>query len=241
MYPNERCEKTSCETCLHARKKFAQYLNPIEYQALENHKLCKVFKKGQYLFSSGDIPRYLFCIYSGQVKLFKEGINDRALIIRFENDKNVIGYRSLIANDIYRLSAVAMEDTKVCMIEKSYFIFLMQNHREMLTEITKKINDELELVQERMLSLAQKNIRERTAEFLLFLAKTYGMEADGKTLNINLSRQEFADYVGTSLESVIRIISEFDKDKIISTHRRKITILDMDQLIRTANVLQYTI
>jgi CRP/FNR family transcriptional regulator len=84
--------------------------------------------------------------------------------------------------------------------------------------------------------LAQKPVRERTAEALLFLKETYGFEADGATINVILSREDIANLVGTATETAIRLLSEFKHDKIVEFVGKKIKILDVAKLIKTSNI-----
>jgi len=102
--------------------------------------------------------------------------------------------------------------------------------------VMKKMGNDLKEAEDHIVSLSQKNVRERMAEALLFLKATYGFEDDQKTINVTLSREEIADYVGTSTESCIRLLSEFNQDKIIAIHGKKISIINLPLLIQTANI-----
>ena len=74
------------------------------------------------------------------------------------------------------------------------------------------------------------------AETLLFIKETYGFEQDGTTLNVRLSREEIANLVGTATESTIRLLSEFKKDGIIDLDGKRIRIMKVKDLVRTANL-----
>jgi CRP/FNR family transcriptional regulator len=84
--------------------------------------------------------------------------------------------------------------------------------------------------------MAQKHVRERIAEAILLLKECYGVTADGKTINSNLTRKEIANIAGTTTETSIRILSEFQKDKIISLNGKDITIINEEKLFKTANI-----
>jgi len=84
--------------------------------------------------------------------------------------------------------------------------------------------------------LAQKPVRERLAEGLLFLKETYGFEPNSSVISVVLSREDLANLVGTATETVIRLLSELKNDKIVAFEGKKIQILDMPRLIRTANI-----
>ena len=98
------------------------------------------------------------------------------------------------------------------------------------------MSDELQKAEVKLTHLAQKPIRERLAETLLFIKETYGFEADGVTLSVRLSREEIANLVGTATESTIRLLSEFKKDGMVELDGKKIKILRQKELIKTANL-----
>ena len=85
--------------------------------------------------------------------------------------------------------------------------------------------------------LAQKPVRERLAEALLFLKETYGLEEDGSTLDVQLSREEIANIIGTATESAIRLISEFKQDGLIEVEGRNIKIKEHDKLRKLGHII----
>jgi CRP/FNR family transcriptional regulator len=99
----------------------------------------------------------------------------------------------------------------------------------------KVLSDELKKAEEKITHLAQKPVRERVAETILFLKETYGLDADNH-VNVLLTREEIANLVGTATETAIRLLSEFNKDHIIELSGKKIKILDQNKLIKTANL-----
>ncbi|MBL0118185.1 MAG: Crp/Fnr family transcriptional regulator [Saprospiraceae bacterium] len=203
---------------------------------LNAHKYCTVFRKGQVLFAENAMPVGLFCIHSGKVKLSTQGIDGKEQIMRLAKSGEIIGYRALVSNERYHLSAIALEDCSACVIDKAFFMDLAMQEPRIAQQIFKLISNDLKKAEDKIISLSQKNVRERMAETLLFIKATYGMEEDNKSLNVRLTREELADYIGTSTESVIRLLSEFNAAGIISLEGKKILILEHDKLVRTANI-----
>lgn len=103
-------------------------------------------------------------------------------------------------------------------------------------EIMKLLSDDLRKAEMSITHLAQKPVRERLAEALLFIKETYGFEEDNITINLKLSREELANLVGTATETVIRLLSEFKSDNMIALEGKKIKIIDLDELVQTANI-----
>jgi CRP/FNR family transcriptional regulator len=144
--------------------------------------------------------------------------------------------RSLLSQDKYSASAIALEDSGVCFIPKELFMGVLQKDGALSMEIMKLLSDDLRKAEISITHLAQKSVRERLAEALLFIKETYGFEADNSTLNLKLSREELANLVGTATETVIRLLSEFKSDSIISLEGKKIKIISIDKLVSTANL-----
>ena len=230
----------SIETgCLHCNVRLSSVFNVLDEdqtQELCAHKSCAVYKKGQYVFTENGLPNGLFCINSGKIKLTTTGYDGKEQILRLVKSGDILGYRALLSNERYHCSAVTLEDASICIIDKKYFFDALASSPKLMFEVVKKMSQDLKTAEDHIVSLSQKNVRERMAEALLFLKATYGFEEDNQTLNVSLSREEIADYVGTSTESCIRLLSEFNADKLIQLKGKKISILNLQKLIQTANI-----
>lgn len=226
----------ACAFCAARNQSVFSVLNHEQLADLSLNKSCAVYKKGQYIFNENGFPQALYCVNQGKVKLNTIGIDGKEQILRLAKSGDVLGYRSLLSNERYHCSAVALEDSSICVIDKSYFWDSINNNPKLLFEVIKKMSADLKTAEEHIVSLSQKNVRERMAEALLFFKATFGFAEDGQTLNVTLSREEIADYVGTSTESAIRLLSEFNQDKIIELVGKKIKIVNLPKLIKTANI-----
>ena len=227
------------ETCQSCSQRFSsvfckareEYVNLINEQ-----KICNTYKKGQVLFNEGSHPFGVFCINDGKIKLSHAGDDGKEQIVRLLKAGDIMGYRALLSGDRYSSSAVALEDTQICFIPKELFITVLKHDSNLAFEIMKLLSDELHKTEIKLTHLAQKPIRERLAETLLFIKETYGFEDDGITLNVRLSREEIANLVGTATESAIRLLSEFKKDGMVEFDGKKIKILNHRDLVKTANL-----
>lgn len=229
-------DPSTCQSCAQrftsvfckAKQEFISEIN--------EQKICNIYKKGQTLFNEGSYPFGVYCINDGKVKLSHLGDDGKEQIIRLLRGGDVLGYRALLSGERYSASAIALEDTQVCFIPKELFISVLKNDTGLAFEMMKLLSDELHKAEVKLTHLAQKPIRERLAETLLFIKETYGYEADGITLSVRLSREEIANLVGTATESTIRLLSEFKKDGMVELDGKKIKILRQKELIKTANL-----
>lgn len=228
--------QVGCDTCNVRMHSVFHVLDGDQSKALSAQKSCAVYKKGQYIFNEGGIPSGLFCVNSGKIKLSVTGYDGKEQILRLAKSGDILGYRALISNERYHSAAIALEDTSICIIDKNYFFSQLEQNPKLMLEVARKMSSDLKKAEEHIVSLSQKNVRERLAEALLFLKATYGLQNDKSTINVKLSREEIADYVGTSTESCIRLLSEFNHDGIIELNGKSIQIKNLPLLIKTANI-----
>lgn len=103
--------------------------------------------------------------------------------------------------------------------------------------IIELLSAELGNAEEQIVHIAQRPVRERLAEALLLLKETYGTEdGDSSALSVRLSREELAGIVGTAIETLVRTLADFKKERLISTEKRKIRILDLSRLAKVGNI-----
>jgi CRP/FNR family transcriptional regulator, polysaccharide utilization system transcription regulator len=225
--------------CGHCAKRFTNiFCNPAydSISEINKEKICTAYKKGEYIFKEGTRPHGVYCVNIGKIKLVITGDDGKEQIVRLVKPGDPLGYRSLLSGDLYNASAIAMESCGVCFIPKELFLGILQKDSSLSMEMMKLLSDDLKKTEIKLTHLAQKPVRERVAEALLFIKETYGFENDGKTINAVLSREELANIVGTATETVIRLLSGFNKDGIIQLTTKKIMILDLARLVKVANI-----
>lgn len=225
--------------CLQCKARFKSIfceLNAETLLKLEMNKSCNLFKRGQYVFHEGTYPHGLFCINLGKIKIVQSGETGKEQIIRFGKEGDVLGYESLLSGEKYSCSAVALEDSSVCFISRSFFLDLVAHNTKLATQLVILLANDLRKAEEKLTGLAQKTVRERTAEAILFLKEIFGYETDNITININISREEFASLIGAARETATRLLSEFKDDGIVELYGKKIRILNTHKLMQTANV-----
>lgn len=214
-------------------------LLPEELRLFDENKSCLTFKKGQHIFNEGNYPLGVYCIDAGKVKLEHSGEEGKMQIVRMAKAGNVIGYRALFCNEKYNAGAVAIEETNICFIPKDVFTTVLASNNQLAQNFIKLLAGDLRKAEDHLTELAQKPVRERMACALLSLKETYGFETDLATINVSLTREELADLVGTATETAIRLLSELKHEGIIEFVGKKIKILDLQRLTKTAHSYQY--
>lgn len=210
-----------------------------ELDEISNSKTCSVYRKGQVLFNEGGHPFGLYCINKGKIKVSIMGDEGKEQIVRMAREGDVLGYRSMLANERYNATATALEDCQVCFIPKDVFLRSLKTDNALSMEVMKLLSNQLKEAEIKLTHLAQKPVRERLAETLLFLKETYGFDENSQVLSVQLSREEIGNLVGTATETAIRLLSEFNREGIIELQGKKIRIINIRALVRIANLNDY--
>lgn len=222
---------SKCEQCIVREFSSLKALNKEELVRIANCKTSYTIKKGETLFEEGDVTNGIYCIKDGVCKLSKLSANGKEQIVKLVKSGELLGQRSTISEEPANLSAVALEDMEVCFIPKNEIIQFFNQNNQFSMNVMKTICGDLKEADTQMVSMAQKSVKERLAETLIHLEDSFGKNEDG-TLHIQLSREELAGMIGTATESCIRLLSEMNKNGLISLVGKKIAILDKNKLRR---------
>ncbi|PKR82033.1 Crp/Fnr family transcriptional regulator [Brumimicrobium salinarum] len=220
----------SCQDCEIQEGFFCAFSPGVKAEIGQDKKHLTI-KKGEYLFKSGAYTVGLYCLYKGKVKLTKMGKDGKEQILRFSKPGDIIGYRSLLNQEPYQASAIAIEDVYVCLILKNTFLSMVDKNRHFSKNIINLLGDDLKTAEESILGLSQKSVQERIAESLVLLVNTYGYKEDGKTINIKLSRAEIASLAGTTQETTIRTLAKMEKEGYLELNKKEISIPDFNKLM----------
>jgi CRP-like cAMP-binding protein len=218
------------ELCLEGSSSIFKGLNKKDKETLVTQHRLTITKKGQFLFKEGDKPHGLICLASGKAKVFKDGVGGRGQILKMVRQQGFIGYKTLFSDNPWAYSAIAIEDTAICIFDKNSLIRILKKNPDLSLKFIKLIADELWISNNRIVSLTQKHIRGRLAESLLILRDTYGFEADGRTIRILMSREDIANLSNMTTSNAIRTLSNLASDGIIEIAGRRISIVDGSQL-----------
>lgn len=233
--PNKK-SMPNCQTCSQQFNNVFCMMEKTMLDKIDAERIHTNYKKGETIFKEGTRPFGVFCLQKGKVKLVKNGEDGRDHILRLHRAGDLLGYRSLFSNAGYNASAIALEDCDVCFVSREVFLESLKRNSELSFEMLQLLAEDLRRADIHLTNLAQKPVRERAAEALLFIQETYGFAADGKTLNASFSREEIANIVGTATESIIRVLSEFNKEGIVVLKGKKISIPDVKSLSKVASL-----
>lgn len=218
-----------CEQCIVREFSSLKALNKDELLKIADCKTSFTIKKGESIFSEGENVNGIFCIKDGVCKLSKLSANGNEQIVKLVTKGELLGQRSMISEEPVNLSAVALDDMQVCFIPKTEIMGFFTQNNQFSMNVMKTICGDLKEADEHLVNMAQKPVKQRLAETLIYLRDTFGVNEDN-SLKVKLSREELAGMTGTATESCIRFLSEFNKRGLIELSGKKITLLDSEGL-----------
>lgn len=225
---------SKCEQCIVREFSSLKALNKDELVKLADCKSSHTVKKGDIIFEEGETINGIYCVKDGICKLTKLSPNGKDHIVKLIKKGELLGQRSLISDEPVNLSAIALEDMEVCFIPKNEVMGFFDKNNQFSMNVMKTICGDLKEADDHMVNMAQKTVKERLAETLLYLQDTFGKNEDN-TLKVQLSRDELASMIGTATESCIRLLSDFNKLGLIELSGKKIILKDINKLKKIAD------
>lgn len=209
-------------------------LTKDELVSLDEKRTIIHVKRGQPLFVEGTVLNGIYCLQSGECKVSKLTPNGKDQIVRFIKEGEIVGHKSILSGTSAKLSVTALEDMDVCFIPKQELLDLFAKNKEFSLDLTRSLCQSLDKANLTVATMAQKNVRERLAEFLLYFERMFGVDEKG-FIAVKLTREEIANAIGTATESAIRLLSEFKRDGFILLHGKQIKLLDKPKLIHISD------
>lgn len=227
---------SDCAHCPHLSQSHLNTLTTDELSDISKNRSCLSFKKGQVIYHEGMRVNGIYCVHGGIAKVTKLGPRGKDQIIKFMQPGDLAGYRAMVSNEPMAGSLVAHTEVRACFIPKEIFLSTLRENPAFSLDLLKESCHELGEWGKIVTHLAQKSVKERLAELLLLLESTFGTDEEG-AIDIQLTREELANMVGTATESLIRLLSDLKKDNLVITKGKKITITNASGLQSEAELM----
>lgn len=221
-------QNDDCGTCEHKAVNIICSSSTDVWQSLEIVKQKTFFKPNQTIFYQDNSALGLYTISSGLVKLESISESGQSHTLRYFGPGSALGYRALFSGDNYHASAIAVEKSEICFIPKNVVMDLFQTHPALSLKILGALSKDLRIAEEKWTSQIDKDAPIRIAEALVFLQENFQHQ--------NWTRKEIADWAGTTPETVIRTLSQFEKEGLIDQSQgRAIKVINKVQLVEKLN------
>jgi CRP-like cAMP-binding protein len=188
---------------------------------------------GKVLFSEGQPADTVWAVKEGLIHIVKRGADGREVILEVFAPGEIFAAVAVLEERAYPVSAVAAAPSEVWRVPASVVRNLALRHPTLRAALLQQASARLRAAQDRLRSIALERVEQRLARALLALADKIG-EQRGEVVEVNLTRQELADMVGTTVETAIRVTSKWQRAGVLQSSRHRVGLRDRAQLQRIA-------
>ncbi len=197
------------------------------------NRLVKImdYPKGCFVFHEGELGEKTYFIKSGKVKIFKTSKNGKEQILGIKVKGDIFGEVTLLNPVRYPASAQALEDSWIGCISNCNLEIYIKNHPDVSLNLIKTLNKNLLEAQHKIKNLAVNDTYTRTVLELIELSQKFGVTTpEGIKINLVLTRQELAGMIGTTRETISRILAKLKQEETINIINKHIYIKDIEKL-----------
>lgn len=208
-----------------------------DLNVIAEQSFLRSIEEGEFFFFQGDPAEYVYVLTSGQVKLLQSNPNGKQVNIRTIQPWEMFAALGAVRNDAaYPVSAQALQDSSALAIKSVFMNEMMRTRPYLAMALTRLMTEMVQGIQVRYRELATERVEQRIARTLLRLASQIGERVQRETTMVELSftRQDLAEMTGTTLFTVSRTLSDWEKSGYIETGREKIRIKNPHELVKIA-------
>lgn len=202
-------------------------------RALEPLCTLESFDKGETLFAEGEPAEKIHFLFAGRVKIVKAA-RDRDLILEILGPGEPVGAVAAFEREPFPATAVALEACCVVSIPERDFFALLEKRPQITRNLLAGLTSRLIMLNRRLADLTG-SVEHRMARLFTTLAERMGQgRPAGVFVPVQLSRQDIADLVGTTIETAIRVMSRWQKDSVLETEKTGFLVRDLAALKQIA-------
>lgn len=224
--------ENNCTTCGRSVDRQFCNMSPAAMKTLDAIKFTSLYPKGSILFVEGEDPRGVFVLCSGRAKLTTSSSEGRTLIVKLAEPGEVLGASATILGRPYEVSAETLEPSQLNFIKRDDFLRFLNAHADACMHTAQQLSEKYQSAQReiRSLGLAQ-STSEKLGKLLLQWCDLHGENTPrGTRIKVLLTHEEVAQMIGTTRETVTRLLSEFKRKGIIEVKGSTIVILRKPEL-----------
>ncbi|MEE4116621.1 MAG: Crp/Fnr family transcriptional regulator [Marinilabiliaceae bacterium] len=209
------------------------YLDGDEKIELGKNVTYMKFSRHDILFNQRMPSDHAVYLINGLVKVYKGGRGDRLICISLTGPGQFAGLSSVFGSVEYKFSASAIEDSEALMIRREALEAILKNNGRFALELFRIISQEGLQVSEKLVNFSMKQLPGRVADLLQYFS---GEVFQSEDFTVPLTRQELAELIGTTKESLIRTLNEFKHDRIIELDGKRIKLLSPELITMLSNL-----
>lgn len=222
----------SCLSCPVREDSLFCDLKSDALHALNAIRRPSVFPKGALLFVEGQPCAGLFVICAGKAKLTASSLQGRSVIVRVAGAGEILGLSAVMSETPYEVSAETLQPTEVNFLPQEEFLRFLRHYGEVSVRMAQYLSQELQRAYHQMARIAlAPTAKAKLAGLLLDWARSENSSrADSASFHLWLTHEEIGQLIGTSRETVTRLLNQLRRHGLIKTNGSVVTLTDPQQL-----------
>lgn len=217
----------NCLICKLRHSGFFCDLPKASLEDLEKIKYASAYPQGAILFVEGQGPRGVYIICSGRVKLSTTSRDGKTLILRIAEGGEVLGLHAAVSGKPYELTAETLQPSQLDFIRREDFLKFLEHHGDACLHAAQHLSENCQNAYEMIRSLGlSHSVSEKLARLLLEWAADGDATKDGIRIKVSLTHEEIAQLIGTSRETVTRVLGEFREKQLAQLRGSTLLIRD---------------
>jgi CRP/FNR family transcriptional regulator len=227
----------SCITCKLRTDRIFCDLPADALQAFENIKYATAYPQGAVLFVEGQLPRGIFVLCKGSVKLSINSPSGRTVIVKLAEPGEVLGLSATISGKPYEVTAETLDPCQVNFVKRDDFLHFLKDDVEACFKVAEQLSEKYHNACKEAGALGlSHSAAEKLAKLLLEWSLKNGDAGKAEPrLKLRLTHEEIAQMIGTSRETVTRLFAELKKRQILQSKGSTMVIRNTAALREIAN------
>jgi CRP/FNR family cyclic AMP-dependent transcriptional regulator len=226
----------SCMTCKLRADRIFCGLPASTLQAFENLKFTSAYPAGAVLFVEGQLPRGIFVLCKGRVKLSVGASNGKTLILKIAEGGEILGSSASISGKPYEVTAETLDPCQVSFVKRDDFLAFLKQNIDACFNLAEQLSDKYHSACEEVRALGlSHSASEKLAKVLLEWSHKNGDARPESRIKIGLTHEELAQMIGTSRETVTRLFADFKRRQIVHSEGATLVISNHAALRELAN------
>jgi CRP/FNR family transcriptional regulator len=220
--------KLGCRKCPAATGSAFSCLTPAQLSRLAKVAVPHAYLRGQTIFYEGTPPLAAFCVQCGLVKLTRPFNHGGVAVVGVRSAGDLFGYRSVLAELPYGISAETVEPSVICTIPREALLALIEESRALAFNLLQRMAREFRFAEEQLVERSSERVATRTARFLVRLAEPSDPRGRAKeSLRIPTRRGDMALLIGTTPETLSRTLHGFALRGLVTLNRTEIRVRNL--------------
>ena len=226
-----------CELCPNRECSEICEILPQDGDALSLVKRQVIYQPGQHVFYEGHVALGLYILCQGRVKLTRLNRKGQQRLVGILSGGQLLEKQAFQEQPVHQVTCEVLEPSQISLVDQGSFLNFLKDHGEAAVKLIQVLSKEMTDVVNTADQFAFTPARERLARLLVDLSERFGEPVEkGSRITLQLKREDLAQMAAVTVETVVRLLRDFQGAELVAVEGRNLTLLNVDRLTNIASV-----